>query len=91
MPCPSLLRVAPRSLRVAVTGIMPGLTCSSARLCLSLPQSPSGLSYVDFDRFFGGHGTNIKVALAVATFKVCLVAAYFMHLKSERWSIWGDW
>lgn len=43
-----------------------------------------GLSYVDF----GSHHNNIIVALLVATFKVCLVAAYFMHLKGERATIW---
>ena len=47
-----------------------------------------GLSYVDFDHFFGSHGMNIKIGLSVATFKVCLVGAYFMHLKAEKSDIW---
>lgn len=41
------------------------------------------LSYVDF----GSQNANIVVAMAVATFKAGLVAAIFMHLKSERWTI----
>jgi caa(3)-type oxidase subunit IV len=47
-----------------------------------------GLSYVDFDQIFSSHGMNMKVGLAVATFKVCLVGAWFMHLKSEKRNIW---
>lgn len=47
-----------------------------------------GLSYVDFDHIFGGHGWNMIVGLSVATFKVCLVGAWFMHLKSEKSTIW---
>ena len=47
-----------------------------------------GLSYVDFDHILGGHGMNMKIGMAVATFKVCLVGAWFMHLKGERRSIW---
>jgi caa(3)-type oxidase subunit IV len=31
---------------------------------------------------------NIIVAMALATFKVGCVAAVFMHLKSERWTIY---
>jgi caa(3)-type oxidase subunit IV len=46
------------------------------------------LSYVDFDHIIGGHGNNMKIGLAVATFKVCLVGAWFMHLKSEKLTIW---
>jgi caa(3)-type oxidase subunit IV len=47
-----------------------------------------GLSYVDFDHIFGSHGMNMKIGLSVATFKVCLVGAWFMHLKSEKGNIW---
>lgn len=47
-----------------------------------------GLSYVDFDHMFGSHGMNMKVGLSVATFKVCLVGAYFMHLKVEKGTVW---
>jgi len=47
-----------------------------------------GLAYVDFDKIFGGHGWNMKIGLLVATFKVCLVGAIFMHLKEERSTIW---
>lgn len=47
-----------------------------------------GLSYVDFDHMMGSQGMNIKVGLAVATFKVCLVGAFFMHLLTEKGTIW---
>jgi caa(3)-type oxidase subunit IV len=47
-----------------------------------------GLSYVDFDKFLKGHGWNMKIGLVVATFKVSLVMAIFMHLKEERSTIW---
>lgn len=46
------------------------------------------LSYVDFDHIFNSHGMNIKIGLSVATFKVCLVGAWFMHLKQEGGTIW---
>ncbi len=46
------------------------------------------LSYVDFDKMFGGHGWNILIGMIVATFKVCLVGAIFMHLKGEKPLIW---
>jgi caa(3)-type oxidase subunit IV len=42
------------------------------------------LSYVDF----GSIRANWIIAMIVATFKVCLVGAIFMHLKGERWTIW---
>lgn len=42
------------------------------------------LSYVDF----GSQKANIVVAMIVATFKAGLVAAIFMHLLSERWTIY---
>jgi caa(3)-type oxidase subunit IV len=42
------------------------------------------LSYVNF----GTQKANIIVAMIVATFKVGCVAAVFMHLKSERWTIY---
>ena len=47
-----------------------------------------GLSYVDFDHIFHSHGMNMKIGLSVATFKVGLVGAYFMHLKMEKGTIW---
>ena len=47
-----------------------------------------GLSYVDFDHLLGGNGNNMKIGLGVATFKVCLVGAWFMHLKQEKGTIW---
>lgn len=58
-----------------------------------------GLAYVDFAKIgifkwaFGkvglqGHAINMVIGLAVATFKVLLVAAWFMHLKGERSTIW---
>jgi cytochrome c oxidase subunit 4 len=43
-----------------------------------------GLSYVDF----GTSKANFIVAMIVATFKAGLVAAIFMHLLSERWTIY---
>jgi caa(3)-type oxidase subunit IV len=43
-----------------------------------------GLSYVNF----GSQSWNIIVAMALATFKVGCVAAIFMHLKSEKWTIY---
>ena len=42
------------------------------------------LSYVDF----GSRNANIIVAMIVATIKVGFVAAIFMHLKGEKWTIW---
>jgi caa(3)-type oxidase subunit IV len=42
------------------------------------------LSYVDF----GSHTKNIAVGMGVATFKVSLVGAIFMHLKGEKPLIW---
>lgn len=47
-----------------------------------------GLSYIDFDAWFGGHGWNMIIGMAVATFKATLVAMIFMHLKGERATIW---
>ena len=47
-----------------------------------------GLSYVDFDKYFGGHGWNMIIGMIVATFKASLVAAIFMHLKGERITVW---
>jgi len=46
------------------------------------------LSYADFDKWFGGHGWNMIIGLIVATFKVSLVMAIFMHLKGERPTVW---
>jgi caa(3)-type oxidase subunit IV len=43
-----------------------------------------GLSYVDF----GSRKTNFIIAMVVATVKVGFVAAVFMHLKGEKWTIW---
>ena len=43
-----------------------------------------GLSYVNF----GSSQGNIVVALIVATIKAGLVAAIFMHLGSEKWTIY---
>jgi caa(3)-type oxidase subunit IV len=43
-----------------------------------------GLSYVNF----GTPGANIIVAMVLATFKVGCVGAIFMHLKSEKWTIY---
>lgn len=42
------------------------------------------LSYVDF----GSIKANWVIAMIVATFKVSLVGAIFMHLKGEKWTIW---
>ena len=38
------------------------------------------LSYINF----GTQKANVAVAMLVATFKACLVAAIFMHLSSEK-------
>ena len=46
------------------------------------------LSYVDFDKMLNRKHMNIIIGLAVATFKVCLVGAWFMHLKQEGGTIW---
>jgi cytochrome c oxidase subunit 4 len=43
-----------------------------------------GLSFVNF----GSMNANIVVAMIVATFKASLVALIFMHLKSEKWTIY---
>ena len=43
-----------------------------------------GLSYVNF----GTQKANIVVAMALASFKGLCVAAIFMHLKSEKWTIY---
>lgn len=42
------------------------------------------LSYIDF----GSRERNIAIAMALATVKVSLVCAYFMHLKGEKPLIW---
>ncbi len=42
------------------------------------------LSYQDF----GSRNANIMVGMMVATIKVGFVAAIFMHLKGEKWTIW---
>ena len=42
------------------------------------------LSYVDF----GSQQRNIVIALLVATFKVSMVGAVFMHLKGEKPTVW---
>lgn len=58
-----------------------------------------GLSYVDFAHigvfkwafgFIGVKGDviNIVIGMIVATFKVCLVGAWFMHLKQENMEVW---
>lgn len=43
-----------------------------------------GLSYVNF----GTPKANIVVAMIVAAFKASLVAAIFMHLSHEKWTIY---
>jgi caa(3)-type oxidase subunit IV len=51
-------------------------------------------SYIDFDHFFvtvlglGHHNWNMIIGLILATIKVSLVGAIFMHLKEERSTIW---
>jgi cytochrome c oxidase subunit IV len=42
------------------------------------------LSYVDF----GSAKRNIVIGLLLATFKVSLVGAVFMHLKGEKATVW---
>ena len=41
-----------------------------------------GLSYVNLGQM------NMVVGMALATFKAGCVAAIFMHLKSEKWTIY---
>ena len=43
-----------------------------------------GLSYIEF----GSIERNILVGMLLATFKVSLVMAIFMHLKGEKATIW---
>src|SRR5437762_12154499 len=49
-------------------------------MLIALTAATVALSYVDF----GTRKANIAVALIVATFKVGLVAAIFMHLAAEE-------
>jgi cytochrome c oxidase subunit IV len=35
-----------------------------------------------------GHVGNIVAALVIATFKACLVGAYFMHLNAEKKTVY---
>lgn len=42
------------------------------------------LSYIDF----GSRESNMVIGMLLATFKVGLVGAIFMHLKGERATIW---
>ena len=44
-----------------------------------------GASYIPF----GNHAINIAVALCIACCKAFLVAAFFMHLISERKMVYG--
>ena len=37
---------------------------------------------------FGSNAGNIIVALVIATIKATLVAAFFMHLSAEKWTIY---
>ena len=53
-------------------------------LLLVCTAATVGLSYVNF----GTPMANIVVAMALATFKAVCVALIFMHLKSERWTIY---
>lgn len=46
------------------------------------------LSYMDFDKWFNSRGWNMRIGVALATVKVCIVGAIFMHLKEERSTIW---
>jgi caa(3)-type oxidase subunit IV len=51
---------------------------------ISLTGVTVALSYIDF----GSRGLNILIGMLLATFKVCLVGAIFMHLKGEKATIW---
>ena len=50
------------------------------------------LSYFDLDKYIGGlvggHNWNMVIGMIVASFKVSLVVAIFMHLKGEKITIW---
>ena len=50
-------------------------------LCTGLTVA---LSFVNF----GTQNANIIVAMALAAFKAACVALIFMHLKSEKWTIY---
>jgi cytochrome c oxidase subunit 4 len=53
-------------------------------LLLAFTALTVGLSYVNF----GSDKANMIVALFVATIKASMVAAIFMHLSSEKWTIY---
>jgi caa(3)-type oxidase subunit IV len=58
-------------------------------LLLAFTLITVGLSYVDFGKWFGEKANwNMLIGMAVALFKGTLVAAIFMHLRSERWTIY---
>lgn len=50
------------------------------------------LSYWDLDKIIGGliggEHWNMKVGMVLASFKVSLVMAIFMHLKGEKATVW---
>jgi cytochrome c oxidase subunit 4 len=53
-------------------------------LLLAFTGLTVGLSYVNF----GSDKANMIVAMLVATVKAGMVAAIFMHLSSEKWTIY---
>jgi len=61
-----------------------GLYLTVGGLLIAGTVATVALSYMDF----GSRSNNIIVAMILATFKVGLVAAIFMHLKGEKWTIW---
>jgi caa(3)-type oxidase subunit IV len=65
-----------------------GLYWKVGGILLAFTGITVALAYVDFDKMFGGHGWNMKIGLVVASFKVSLVGAIFMHLKEEKATIW---
>ncbi len=49
-----------------------------------------GASYINWgEEIGGGFGTNVTVALIIATLKAYLVLMYFMHMKYEGGLVWG--
>jgi caa(3)-type oxidase subunit IV len=55
-------------------------------ICMSLSVF---LSYVNFNKWFGNaHNWNFIVCMAISAAQASLVAFVFMHLRSERWTIY---
>lgn len=60
-----------------------GLYLGVGGFLLAATAATVALSYVDL-----GRRNNFILAMILATVKVGFVAAVFMHLKGEKWTIW---